>query len=182
MWFTTRCSLFLYLFLSILFPINPTNLKNLSEKHDQTSINLTNVFDHGLTILPSIFLFLIYLFIRLNVSVYILMIYKWFKIRAWFAFWLNIKEIQPSKYIVKNRNPIFLDSVLFLKFHSSRCVWNNIYKSYCLCITYFIFHSLWSFINAPWKRLGSMWLVWLISAFWLLFSLKGWGFSELFWV
>ena len=182
MWFTTRYSFFLYLFLSILFPINPTNLKNLSEKHDQTSINLTSVFDHGRTISLSIFLLLIYLFICLNLSVYILMICKWFKIRARFAFWFNIKETQSSKYIVKNCNAIFLDSVLFFKFHSSRYVWNNIYKSYCLCIIYFIFHSLWSFINVPWKRLGSMWLVWLISAFWPLFSLKGWGFSELFWV
>ena len=116
MWFTTRCSFFLFLFLSILFPINPTNLKNLSEKHDQTSINLTNVFDHGLTISLSIFLLLIYLFIRLNLPVYVLMICKWFKIRAQFAFWLNIKETQPSKYIVKNRNAIFLDSVLFWSF------------------------------------------------------------------
>ena len=40
----------------------------------------------GLTILLSIFVFLIYLFIRLNVSVYILMIYKWSKMRAWHAF------------------------------------------------------------------------------------------------
>ena len=49
------------------------------------------------------------------------MIYKLFKIRAPFAFWLNIKEIQPSKYIVKNRNPIFLDSALFFKFPSFHC-------------------------------------------------------------
>ena len=42
-----------------------------------------------LTTLLSIFLFLTHLFIRLNVSVYILMIYKWSKIRAW---WWKMKS------------------------------------------------------------------------------------------
>ena len=42
--------LFLALILSILFTIEPTHLtksysSQISEKHDQTSINLTNVFD-----------------------------------------------------------------------------------------------------------------------------------------
>ena len=90
--------------------------KNLSEKHNETSITLT-VFDHGLKTLLSIFHFLIYLFIPLNTSVYILMIYKWSKIRAWFAFWLNINEINWSKYMVKNLNPTFLDSALLLLFY-----------------------------------------------------------------
>ena len=75
--FSANDLLLLLFMLSILFTNEPTNLKNLSEKLDQTSINLTsNVFDHGLTTLLSIFLILIYLFIHLNVSVYILMICK----------------------------------------------------------------------------------------------------------
>ena len=61
----------------------------------------------GLTPLLSIVLFLMYLFIRLDVSAYILMIYKWSKIRARYAFWLNINELQPWKFIGKNCNPIF---------------------------------------------------------------------------
>ena len=36
--------------------------------------------------------FPLYLFTCLNVSACILMIYKWSKIRAWYAFWLNINE------------------------------------------------------------------------------------------
>ena len=124
------CSFFLYLFF-VFFTIELTNFKKSFQKHDQTYINLT---------LLSIFPFLIYLFICLNnVSIYILMTYKWFKIRAQVAFWLNINELQTLKYIVKNHNPIFLDSDL-LKFCSSCRVWNNIYKSYCLYISCFIFH------------------------------------------
>ena len=77
----------------------------------------------GLTTLLSIFSFLIYLFIRLNVSVYILMIYKWSKIRAWYAFWLNINEKQPWKFIVKNCNPIFSGfCLIFLVSLVSRCM------------------------------------------------------------
>ena len=67
----------------------------------------------GLTNLLSIFVFLIYLFIRLNVSVSITMIYKWSKIRVWYAFWLNVNETQPWKFVEKNRIPIFLDFALF---------------------------------------------------------------------
>ena len=67
-----------------------------------------------LTTLLSIFLFLLHIFIPLNVFVYILMIYKWSKIREWFAFWLNINEMQPWKFIGKNRNAIFLGSALLL--------------------------------------------------------------------
>ena len=44
-------------------------------------------------------IFLMYLFIRLNVSIYILIIYKWSKMRAWHAFWLNIKEMQLWKHV-----------------------------------------------------------------------------------
>ena len=44
--------LFVVLILSILFTIKPPNLKNIFlKKHDQISINLTNVFDHGPTLL-----------------------------------------------------------------------------------------------------------------------------------
>ena len=43
------CIAFLLLFLSILFTIEPNNFKKsyslISEKHDQSSINLTNVFN-----------------------------------------------------------------------------------------------------------------------------------------
>ena len=52
-----------------------------------------------LTTLLSMFLFDTYLFICLNVSIYILIIYKWSKITAWFAFWLNINEIPSPKYV-----------------------------------------------------------------------------------
>ena len=62
----------------------------------------------------STFLFFIYLFIRLIASVYILMIYKWSKISAWYVYSLNLNEMQPSKFIGKNRNPKFPDSALFL--------------------------------------------------------------------
>ena len=105
------CSSFLYWFFPYSSQSSQPILKNLSEKHDKTSINLTNIFDHILTTF-SIFLSLIFPFICLDASVYILMTYKWSKIRAWFAFWLNIYKIQPSKYIVKNRNSIFLYSTL----------------------------------------------------------------------
>ena len=89
--------------------------------------------------------FLIYPFIRLNVSVYILMIYKWSKIIAWYAFWLNINETQPWNFIGKNCNPIFLDSTLFFAVSLvSQCV-KLIYKSSCVYIIYFIFHSSLSF-------------------------------------
>ena len=69
----------------------------------------------GLTTLLSIFLFLIHLFIGLNVTVYILMIYKRSKIRAWYA-WLNIKETQTWKVIGKYRESIFLDCTFFFSF------------------------------------------------------------------
>ena len=150
------CSFLLYLF----FPYSSQSGQLISKIFLKNMIKPPLIWLMYLTPSLSIFLFLIYLFICLNVSVYILVIYKYFKIRAQFAFWLNITEIQPSKYIKKNRNPIFLDSVLFFKFHLSCFVWNNIYKSYCLYVIYFIFHSLWSFVNVPWKRLGSVWLVW----------------------
>ena len=60
----------------------------------------------GLKTLLSIFI-LIYLFICLNVSIYILIIYKWSKIRVRYAFWLNINEIQPLKFIKKIVTPFF---------------------------------------------------------------------------
>ena len=95
----------------------------------------------GLTTLLSIFLFLRYLFISLTASIYILMIYQWSKVRAWFTFWFNIKEIQPPKYSGKNLNPIFLDSTLFwVSFVSSCMKWTC--RIYCLCLIQFVFHSL----------------------------------------
>ena len=66
----------------------------------------------GLTTLLSIFLFLTYISICLDVAVYI-MIYRCSKIRAWYAVWFNINEIQPSKFIGNDCNLIFLDSALF---------------------------------------------------------------------
>ena len=49
LWTLLIVLLFLVLILSILFAIKSTNLKKSSssicKKHDQTSINLTNVFD-----------------------------------------------------------------------------------------------------------------------------------------
>ena len=73
------------------------------------------------------------------------MIYKYFKIRAQFAFWLNINEIQPSKFTVKIHNPIFLDAALCFKFLSSHHVWSNLLKIYHLYIIDFIFHTYWRF-------------------------------------
>ena len=62
-----------------------------------------------------------------------------------------------------------------------------IYKIYCLYKIYFIFHSLWSFngisvayLEGPYYDMNVMWLVWFISAFHLLFNLKGWGVPTLF--
>ena len=51
------------------------------------------------------------------ICLYVLMIYKWSKIRAWYPFWLSINEKQPWKFIGKNRNPIFLDCALFFKIY-----------------------------------------------------------------
>ena len=82
-----------------------------------------------LTTLLSIFLFCIHLLICLNVSIYLLIIYKWSKIRAWFAFRLNINEVQPLKYIRKKRDPVFLDSASFFEFSASRRVWNRFINS-----------------------------------------------------
>ena len=96
----------------------------------------------GLTTLPSIFLSLIYLFICLNVSVYIKIIYKWSKTRAWYAFWLSINEMQPWKFIGKNRKHMFLDSALFFQFPWSRGVWNKFIKSIAYIQFTFISHSL----------------------------------------
>ena len=39
------------------------------------------------------------MFLTMFLSVYILIIYKLFKVRVQFAFWLNTKEIQSSKCI-----------------------------------------------------------------------------------
>ena len=64
----------------------------------------------GLTTLLSMCLSLRYLFIHPNVWIYILMNQKWSKIRARFAFWLNVIEIQLPKYIRKDRDPDCLDS------------------------------------------------------------------------
>ena len=55
----------------------------------------------------SIFLFLTYPFIRPNVSVYILIIQKWSKWRAWSPFCLNTNEIRPLKIIRKNHDLTF---------------------------------------------------------------------------
>ena len=60
-----------------------------------------------LATLLSIFLFMIHLFISLDLSVYTLTIYRWLKIRAWCVFWLSINEMQPWNFIGKNHNPIF---------------------------------------------------------------------------
>ena len=98
---------FFVLILSILFTMEPTNLKTIFlKKHNQTSINLANVFDQWQATSLSIFLNMS--IFCLNVSVSILMIYKWSKIRVWFTFWLNINEIQLLKYIAKNCSLIFL--------------------------------------------------------------------------
>ena len=116
LWTLSYVDLFLFFFLSILFTIEPTNIKK--------SLNMDwQLFSQY---------FLIFLFMCPNLFVYIFVIYKWFKVRAWFTFWLNLKEIQASEYIGKNHNPIFLDSALFLKFPLSHCVWNKIYKIYWL--------------------------------------------------
>ena len=56
------------------FLITRNREKNLPERHDQTFTNLTNLFEHRLTTFFSIFLFLLCLFITLDVTVYIFMI------------------------------------------------------------------------------------------------------------
>ena len=142
----------------------------------------------------STFLYLAYLFIRLNISVCMLMIYKWSKIRVYYAFWLNMIKIQPWNLLERIATPFFWILSYFYSFLG--LVYEIIYKIYYVYIIYFISHSLWSFNgiavgfprsiseyqNAPWKRLDSMWFVWRISAFWSLFSVKGWGVPTLFWV
>ena len=136
--------LFLVLILSILFTIKSINLKNLAKNHDQTSVNLINVFDDWPTTLLSIFLFLIHLFICLNVSVYLLMVYKWSKVGAWFLSWLNINEIQPSKYIIKNGSPIFLDSASFLSF-LCLAMYERRFIKFIACIWFTLFSIIMEF-------------------------------------
>ena len=81
----------------------------------------------GLTTLLSIFIFLIYqinlfTFLYRFIKWSILTIYKWSKIRAWYAFWLSTNEIQPWKFIGKNLKilPCFCGflglAVRFIKF------------------------------------------------------------------
>ena len=104
------------------------------------------------------------------------MIYTWSKIIAWFTFWLNITEIQPPKYIRKNRTiQIFYILTHFLRFIRF-VVYEKHLCNYYLYIIYFIFcssyhfnntlvgfwRSILSYQNASWKRLGSIWLVLLI--------------------
>ena len=58
--------------------------------------------------------------IPVNVFICILMIYKWSKTREWLAIGPNINKIQSPKYTGKNRDHIFLDCALFLKFDWSQ--------------------------------------------------------------
>ena len=131
--------MFLFLVSILSFQLSQIILRNLSEIRDQASIDLTNVFDHKLITLQSIFLFLLYLFIfiPLNASVYIL-IYKLSKIWAWLASWVNINEIQQPKHIVKNYNPHFFGfcHIFWVSFVSLYIKLNGCIKNY------FIFHSL----------------------------------------
>ena len=92
----------------------------------------------GLTTLLSIFLFVICLFVHINVSVYKLMIYKWSKVRARYTFWLIMNETQPWKFIGKNHNPIFLDCALLFWFPSSRGVCNR-FTEFTTCISFTLF-------------------------------------------
>ena len=92
----------------------------------------------GLITILSIFLFLIYLLIRRNASAYTLLIYEWPKIRMRYTFWLIINEMQPWKFNGKNRNPIFLNSVLVFSYSCSLGVWNSFIKSFtCIWFTLF---------------------------------------------
>ena len=72
------------------------------------------------------------------------MIYKWSKTKVWYTFWLNINEMQPWRFIRKNRNPISLDSTSCFWFHWSYSVWNWFIK-FISCIWFTLFPSLWSF-------------------------------------
>ena len=57
---------------------------------------------------------------------------------------LNKNEIQPSKYIPKNYNPVFLDSVSFFEFVLSCCVWKR-FVNFTACIQstlFFIVYKL----------------------------------------
>ena len=56
-------------------------------------------------------------FICLNVYFYVLMIHKWYKLRARFTFWINVKQFELWKYIKNNRGSDFLDSVFFFFFN-----------------------------------------------------------------
>ena len=64
--------------------------------------------------IPFKILVLRYLFIRFNVSFYILMIHKWSKITTWFAFCLNAKDI--AKTIASPFLQIFLHFRTFIFF------------------------------------------------------------------
>ena len=72
----------------------------------------------GLTTFLSIFLFLIYLFIRLNVSVYILVIYKCSKIRVLYAFLLNANKSSHENLSERIPTPFFWILPYFLSFLS----------------------------------------------------------------
>ena len=116
-------------------------LKSLSEKHDQNSIILTNVFDHGLTTLLSIFLVLRYLFIPLYASVYTLKICKWFKNKNTICILAQYKWNPAIKIHRKESQPRLFRFCFIFKFSFSHNVWNNIYKSWdCWDICFYV-HS-----------------------------------------
>ena len=108
--------------------------------------------------------FLIYLFIRLNVSVS-----KWSKITARYAFWLNINEMQAWKFIGKNRNPHFFWSVFScfwtdyrdLRSKSPYSVWikeKTDQKTLRIStpFTQWEFYiELFPLLNCPWKKTGN---------------------------
>ena len=81
-----------------------------------------------LTTLLPILLFLGYLLTRLDASLHILTIHKWsldHLIRAWLAFWLNVKYFHLPKYNVANRNLNFLNSTSFFKLYFPCRIWNR---------------------------------------------------------
>ena len=79
----------------------------------------------------------------LNVSFYLLMIHKLFKIRAWFVFWPKVKRFQSntSKRIII---PVFLEYTLFLEFRFLGHVKNK-FILFLLEYNLFYFATLYSY-------------------------------------
>ena len=113
--FTWTCTYIVYTVLSIFtvqklkFPI-----KDFFSKCDQIR-RFLRIWSHLLkkslmekfifcaVTLLSIFIFKRYLIMRLRISFYMNLMYTWYRIKAWFAFWLTLLEFYLLKYLYMSK-------------------------------------------------------------------------------